>query len=289
MLYLQIDFLRKNDEAFETESNDFIETLASFQQELGQITSVFDGNSNNKITNQSARASGASEVADSGSQDLEEMLKFVVNKYATSKVVVNPEITQKVQAAESAAIAKYLQQLDFQKKVSEENAALKTYARPATPASASRSDIGRPPLTARTRRHFSNNPDDMETGSDNEEIAAELKEMKEGIMNRLMNHDRLIKSGRERLQKRLNDRRMAAMAAKEDTERTRAQAILSRQDEVEHKWVESATCSQQTAQLFTNVDKTKMDMQRKLMSRIEEQMQNRAKAPPTCGCVKSFN
>lgn len=48
-------------------------------------------------------------MADSGQQDLEEMLKIVVNKYATAKVVVNPEITQKVQAAESAAIAKYLQ------------------------------------------------------------------------------------------------------------------------------------------------------------------------------------
>ncbi|KAL5971347.1 hypothetical protein TSMEX_000910 [Taenia solium] len=266
MLHLQIDFLRKNDEAFDAESNDFIQTLASFQQELGQITSVFDGNSNNKITNQSARALGTSDVADSGSQDLEEMLKFVMNKYATSKVVVNPEITQKVQAAESAAVAKYLQQLDFEKRVSEDNAALKTYARPATPATAGSSDIRQPPLTAITRRHLWDNPDDMESGSDNEEIAAELKAMKEEIMNRLMNHDRLIKSGWERLQKRLNDRRMAAMAAKEDTERTRAQAILSRQDEVEH-----------------NVDKTKMDMQRKLMSRIEEQMQNRAEAPPTCG------
>lgn len=58
-----------------------------------------------------------------------------------------------------------------------------------------------------------------------------------------MNHDRLIESGRDRLQKRLNERRMAAMAKKESTERTRAQVILSREDEVEHKWVEYGACS----------------------------------------------
>nr|CDS23328.1 hypothetical protein EgrG_000084200 [Echinococcus granulosus] len=234
---IRIDFLRKNDEIFETESKDFIQTLASFQQELGQITSIFDSNSSKKSINQSVRAPETSELADLEKPDLEGMLKSMVNKYTATKVVVNPEITQKVQAAESAAIAKYLHQLDFQKRVLEASAALKTYARPATPASASSSAIRRPPLTARTRKQFSSSLDDMESGvgSDNEEIAAELKEMKDEIMDRLMSHDRLIESGRDRLQKRLNERRMAAMAVKEDTERNHAQAILSRQDEVEHK------------------------------------------------------
>ncbi|KAL5106516.1 Apoptosi regulator BAX [Taenia crassiceps] len=263
---IRIDFLRKNDEALETESNDFIQTLASFQQELGQITSVFDSNSNNKSINQSARASGASDVADSETKDLEEMLKFMANKYATPKVVVNPEITQKVQAAESAAIAKYLQQLEFQKRISEGNAALKTYARPATQATANSSAIRQPPPAARTRWPFMDDPADMGAASDSEEIAVELKGIKEEIMGRLINHDRLIESGRERLQKRLNERRRAALATNEDTKRTCVQAILSRQKEFEQ-----------------NVDKTKMEMQRKLKSRIEQRIQNRAEASPTIG------
>lgn len=54
-------------------------------------------------------------------------------------------------------------------------------------------------------------------------------------MVRFNNQDRLIESGRERLKQKLQERRMAAMAVKEDTERHRAQAILSRQEEFENK------------------------------------------------------
>ncbi|VUZ41585.1 unnamed protein product [Hymenolepis diminuta] len=43
---IRVDFLRKNDQACESEANDFLQTLASFQQEFGQLTSVFDTNVN---------------------------------------------------------------------------------------------------------------------------------------------------------------------------------------------------------------------------------------------------
>ncbi len=56
-------------------------------------------------------------------------------------------------------------------------------------------------------------------------------------MAKLKTHDQTIESGRERLQKKLHERRKAAMAAKADTERTRANKLMARQDEVEQKWV----------------------------------------------------
>lgn len=43
---------------------------------------------------------------------------------------------------------------------------------------ASSSATQRPPLAARTRGQFEGNLSDMEVGSDNENIAAEIKEMK---------------------------------------------------------------------------------------------------------------
>ena len=42
-------------------------------------------------------------------QDLKEMLKGMINTYSTDKIVVNPEINQKIQAADAAAVNKYLQ------------------------------------------------------------------------------------------------------------------------------------------------------------------------------------
>uniref|UniRef100_A0A0R3WLP4 t-SNARE coiled-coil homology domain-containing protein n=1 Tax=Hydatigena taeniaeformis TaxID=6205 RepID=A0A0R3WLP4_HYDTA len=227
--------LRKNDEIVESESNDFIQSLESFQQELSQIASIFDSNSSNKNLSHSARTLEASETGDSRSLDLEEILKSVASKYATTKVVVNPEITQKMQAAETEAIAKYLRQLDFHKRLSEESAALKAYAKPATPAAAFCSIVQQAPLTDRKRQPLEGNPDYKRIGLDVVEIAAELKGMQEEIMDMLTNHDRLIESGRERLQKRVKERRMAAMVAREDADKNQAKAILSRQDVVECK------------------------------------------------------
>ncbi|VDD78066.1 unnamed protein product [Mesocestoides corti] len=82
-------------------------------------------------------------------------------------------------------------------------------------------------------------------------------------MKKLTNHDRLIETGRERLQQKLQERRMAAMAAKTDQERDRVNAILSKQDDVEQ-----------------GVDRRKADMQRKLMDRIEQEKQQRADGKP---------
>ena len=53
-------------------------------------------------------------------------------------------------------------------------------------------------------------------------------------MDRLTNHDQFIECGRERFNKRLEERRMAAKAAKENAEQNHARAILTRQDEVKH-------------------------------------------------------
>nr|CUU99442.1 hypothetical transcript [Hymenolepis microstoma] len=41
---IRIDFLRKNDQACESEANDLLQTLATFQQEFGQLTSLFTAN-----------------------------------------------------------------------------------------------------------------------------------------------------------------------------------------------------------------------------------------------------
>ncbi|KAM7534189.1 hypothetical protein Aperf_G00000115361 [Anoplocephala perfoliata] len=260
---IRIDFLRKNDEAFESESKEIIQSLMSFQQELGQLTSVFDSNINN--FNASGKHVETTQESDSGFQYLGLLLKGLHNSFLTTKVV-NPEISQKVQAAESVALAKYMEQLQLQDQIAQNNAAMKTYARPAT-SSAKTSGVNRTPLSAGTRKRYAASGDDSSNFSINDEadaeIAGELKEIQEEIMGRLNNQDRLIESGRERLKQRLEERRKAAKAAKEDAERNQAQAILSRQEEFEN-----------------HVGKTKMDMQRKLMTRVEEKMHDRGESTP---------
>ena len=52
-----------------------------------------------------------------------------------------------------------------------------------------------------------------------------------------MSHDQFIESGRERLNKRLQERKIAAKAAREDAGRNQACEILTRQDEVERTLV----------------------------------------------------
>nr|CDS25625.1 hypothetical protein HmN_000606300 [Hymenolepis microstoma] len=68
-------------------------------------------------------------------------------------------------------------------------------------------------------------------------------------MGRFNNQDRLIEFSRDRLKQKLQERRLAAMTAKGNTERTRDRAILSSQEMVENK-------------------------QRNLGLRIEEEMKN---------------
>uniref|UniRef100_A0A0R3SYW7 Pinin_SDK_memA domain-containing protein n=1 Tax=Hymenolepis diminuta TaxID=6216 RepID=A0A0R3SYW7_HYMDI len=243
--------LRKNDQACESEANDFLQTLASFQQEFGQLTSVFDTNVNK--SNHSAKTSEATQEPEAENQDPATTLKEMLKNYSTTKVVVNPEICQKIQSAESAALAKYMEQMQLRNQIARSSVAMKSYARPATPSSGRGSGVSKGPVSAGTRKRYDGNEDNTIMDETDAEIAAEIKEMK----------DRLIECGRERLKQKLQERRMAAMAAKENTERTRAQAILWREEAVEN-----------------NVDKTKIDMQRKLRSRIEEKMQNRGESAP---------
>ncbi|VDL64827.1 unnamed protein product [Hymenolepis diminuta] len=165
-------------------------------------------------------------------------MKEMLKNYSTTKVVVNPEICQKIQSAESAALAKYME-------------------------SGRGSGVSKGPISAGTRKRYDGNEDNTIMDETDVEIASEKEEMKEEVMGRFNNQDRLIECGREKLKQKLQERRMAAMAAKENTEKTRAQAILCREEAVEN-----------------NVDKTKMDMQRKLRSRIEEKMQNRGESAP---------
>ncbi|VUZ52295.1 unnamed protein product [Hymenolepis diminuta] len=153
--------------------------------------------------------------------------------------------------------------MQLRNQIARSSVAMKSYARPATPSSGRGSGVSKGPVSAGTRKRYDGNEDNTIMDETDAEIAAEIKEMKEEIMGRFNNQDRLIECGRERLKQKLQERRMAAMAAKENTERTRAQAIL---------WCEEA--------VENNVDKTKIDMQRKLRSRIEEKMQNRGESAP---------
>ncbi|VDD76569.1 unnamed protein product [Mesocestoides corti] len=168
---IRLDFLRKSNEAFETESNEFVQTLMTFQKELGQITSTFE---NNK-----SKSQDTDERAGENSSDGKGLTKSLVAKYPATKVVVNPEISEKVRVAEASAISKYLEDIEFQKKMTDVNTTLKSYARPATSTSLNGSAFRRPPLSAKSanRPATANYTNDGES-SDDEEIAEELREMK---------------------------------------------------------------------------------------------------------------
>ncbi|KAM3185990.1 hypothetical protein ACTXT7_005290 [Hymenolepis weldensis] len=225
---IRIDFLRKNDQACESEANDFLQTLVSFQQEFGQLTSVFN-----------TKTSEATQEPEAENQDPGTTLTEMLKNYSATKVVVNPKIRQKIQSAESAALAKYKEQMQLQNQIARSNVAMKSYARPATPSTARGSAVSKGPLSAGTRKGYGGNEEYTIIDETDVEIAAEIKEMKEEIMGRFNNQDRLIECGRERLKRKLQERRMAAMAAKENTEKTRAQAILSREEAVENNAVDS--------------------------------------------------
>lgn len=67
----------------------------------------------NKWLNSNLKITLANETTQETDLQLSVMLKGLQNNYLTTKVVVNPEISQKIQAAESVALAKYMEYVSF--------------------------------------------------------------------------------------------------------------------------------------------------------------------------------
>ncbi|VUZ45148.1 unnamed protein product [Hymenolepis diminuta] len=102
----------------------------------------------------------------------------MLKNYSTTKVVVNPEICQKIQSAESAALAKYMEQMQLRNQIARSSVAMKSYARPATPSSGRGSGVSKGPVSAGTRKRYDGNEDNTIMDETDAEIAAEIKEMK---------------------------------------------------------------------------------------------------------------
>ncbi|VDO00035.1 unnamed protein product [Rodentolepis nana] len=291
---IRIDFLRKNDQARETESKDLLQTLASFQQEFDQLTSVFNAKASK--SNCSTKGKDSKQESETENQGLGLELASGWKSCSATKVVVNPEISQKVQAAESAALAKYMDQMQLQNQIAQNNEAMKSYARPTTHSTSREPTVSKTPLSSQSGKGYSGNEDNGYIDETDAEIVSELREIKEEIMGGINNRDRLIECNRDRVKQKLQERRLSAMTTKGDTERTRAQALRSRQDVDENKSFQRLLgCDSRIIPEFMKLyhlsgvysnqsprwnhrwrttcgKKTKMDWPRKPGSRIDEKM-----------------